>query len=289
MKRSTLLHLRIPFSFFLLPIFLFAWAIQPEVEWSKFILVFLILHILLYPASNVYNSYFDKDEESIGGLKNPPKVSKEMYYYALLFDGLAILLGFVFFNFTFAAMLFVYGLASRAYSHPSIRLKKYAWGSWLIAGFFQGYFTFLMTYLGLHEVALENLFLPEIQIPALLSSIMLWGSYPMTQIYQHREDAKRGDQTLSLKLGILGTFHFVAIAFSIATLAYFLYFKQYFQISVAFTYIAYLSPVLFFFGYWYWQTRKDKSAADFRNTMRLNLISALMLNAFFIYLAINSL
>jgi len=286
MKKSTLLHLRIPFSFFLLPIFLFAWSIRPEVEWNNFILVFLILHFLLYPASNVYNSYFDKDEESIGGLKHPPKVSKEMYYYALLFDALAILIGFFFVNVTFAVLLFIYGLASKAYSHPSIRLKKYAWGSWLIAGFFQGYFTFLMTYIGLHEVILESLFVPEIQIPALLSSIMLWGSYPMTQIYQHQEDARRGDQTLSLKLGILGTFHFVGIAFSIATLAYFLYFKQYFQINAAFTYLAYLSPVLFFFSYWYWQTRTDRTTANFTNTMRLNLISAVMLNAFFIWLAL---
>ncbi|MEM6700618.1 MAG: UbiA family prenyltransferase, partial [Bacteroidota bacterium] len=171
-------------------------------------------------------------------------------------------------------------------SHPSIRLKKYAWGSWFIAGFFQGYFTFLMSCLGLHQVGIGSLFVPEIQIPALLSSIMLWGSYPMTQIYQHQEDARRGDQTLSLKLGILGTFHFVAIAFSVATLVYFLYFKKYFQLTTAFTYLAYLSPVLFFFAYWYWQARIDRSAANFTNTMRLNLISSLMLNSFFIYLAI---
>ena len=32
-----------------------------------------------------------------------------------------------------------------------------------------------------------------------------WRAYPMTQIFQHEED-KRGDETLSLKLGIKGTF-----------------------------------------------------------------------------------
>ncbi|MEL6943792.1 MAG: UbiA family prenyltransferase [Bacteroidota bacterium] len=287
MKKSTLLHLRIPFSFFLLPIFLFAWAIQSEVAWSDFIWIFIILHLLLYPASNVYNSYFDKDEESIGGLKHPPKVSKEMYYYALLFDGLALLLGLFLFGIFFTTMLFIYGLASKAYSHPSIRLKKYAWTSWLIAGFFQGYFTFLMSYVGLNAIEFEYLFRPEIQIPALLSSIMLWGSYPMTQIYQHQEDARRGDQTLSLKLGILGTFHFVVIAFSVATVAYFLYFEQYFQTSIALAYLFFLSPVLLFFVYWYWQVRHNQNAASFTNTMRLNLISALMLNAFFIYLVIS--
>ncbi|MEM9888099.1 MAG: UbiA family prenyltransferase [Bacteroidota bacterium] len=285
MKKSTFLHLRIPFSYFLLPVFLFAWAIEPSVDWIDFWLVFIILHFLLYPASNVYNSYFDRDEKSIGGLKHPPKVSKEMYYYALLFDGLAILLGIIFINFSFAWMLLVYGLASKAYSHPSIRLKKYPWISWWIAGFFQGYFTFLMTYVGLHGGTLESTFTTYIQIPALLSSILLWGAYPMTQIYQHEEDRRRGDQTLSLRLGVLGTFHFVAIAFSVAAIAYFTYFYHYFNTRVGIFYLFSLLPVLAFFAYWYLKTRKNEGAANFKNTMRLNLISASLLNIFFTLLA----
>ncbi|MEM0992282.1 MAG: UbiA family prenyltransferase [Bacteroidota bacterium] len=286
MKKSTFLHLRLPFSFLLLPVFLFAWAIDPLVDWTNGLVVFVLIHFLLYPASNVYNSYFDKDEESIGGLKNPPKVNKEMYYYALIFDALAIILALILVNLTFAWMLLVYGLASKAYSHPSIRLKKYPWISWLIAGFFQGYFTFLMAYVGLHDASLSDTFVLYIQIPALLSSFMLWGSYPMTQIYQHAEDRKRGDQTLSLYLGILGTFHFVAIAFSLATVAYCSYFYQYFNATIVFAYPLFLLPVFAFFVYWYMKTRKDQTAANFSNTMRLNWLSAIFLNAFFVFLAV---
>jgi hypothetical protein len=33
--------------------------------------IFIILHLLVYPASNGYNSYMDRDETPIGGLKNP--------------------------------------------------------------------------------------------------------------------------------------------------------------------------------------------------------------------------
>lgn len=283
MKKATFSHLRLPFSFLLLPIFLFAWAIEPTVSLSHFIASLLIIHVLLYPASNVYNSYFDKDEQSIGGLKVPPKVSKEMYTYALLFDLAAVILGFTLLNPIFAVMLVVYGLASKAYSHPSVRLKKYPWISWFIAGFFQGYFTFLMSYIGLHDCSLEATFQLPIQIGALLSSLMLWGSYPMTQIYQHEEDSKRGDRTLSLQLGIVGTFYFVALAFASATVAYVLYFQSYFSITIAWSYILFLLPVLSFFVYWYVQTRKDQQAANFRNTMRLNLLSALMLNAFYLF------
>ena len=46
---------------------------------------------------------------------------------------------------------------------------------------------------------------------ALVSTLFLCGSYPLTQVYQHEEDARRGDRTLSLRLGIRGTFVFAAV------------------------------------------------------------------------------
>ena len=79
-SRSTLLHLRIPFSLFLLPIFLFALSISNNLFFENVLLIFFIIHFLIYPASNGYNSYFDKDEGSIGALKNPPNVTQELYY-----------------------------------------------------------------------------------------------------------------------------------------------------------------------------------------------------------------
>ncbi|NJL74907.1 MAG: UbiA family prenyltransferase [Saprospiraceae bacterium] len=286
MKKSTLLHLRIPFSFFLLPVFLFAWAIAPQVEASKFWIAFVVIHIFLYPASNAYNSYFDKDEGSIGGLKKPPLVSQELYYYSILLDAIAVIVGWLAINWQFGLMLFIAGWVSKAYSHPSVRLKKMAWLSWLTAGFFQGYFTFIMSYLALHDTTLSSTFTPFIQLPALLSTAMLMGSYPMTQIYQHEEDSKRGDLTLSIKLGVLGTFHFTALAFSISTAGFFLYFFHYFSWQTALIHVMCLTPVLLFFGYWYWKVRKDPSNADFEHTMRLNLVSSIMLNLFFLSLGI---
>ena len=123
-SRSTWLHLRVPFSFFLLPVFLFSLCLSPNATGARIFWVFIILHFFLYPASNGYNSYFDRDEESIGGLRRPPKVQTELYGVSLALDAVAILLGIVFVNWMFAIMLFVYGLVSKAYSHPSVRLKK---------------------------------------------------------------------------------------------------------------------------------------------------------------------
>ncbi|WP_332914363.1 hypothetical protein [Algoriphagus boritolerans] len=97
----------------------------------------MALHLFLYPSSNGYNSYFDKDEESIGGLKHPPKVTPDLYWLSQGFLFIALILGAMI-SWSFTSMLLVYALVSMAYSHPKIRIKKYPWTSWFIAGFFSG-------------------------------------------------------------------------------------------------------------------------------------------------------
>lgn len=280
MKRSTWLHLRIPFSFFLLPVFLFAASTLPAIDYGRAWWVFFILHFLLYPASNGYNSYFDKDKESIGGLKLPPPVSKELYHVALIFDGIALALGW-WISWQFALMLFVYGMVSKAYSHPMVRLKKMPIGGWLAAGFFQGYFTFLATVVGILDVGLGEIWSLNFQLPAMLSSLLLWGSYPMTQVYQHGEDSERGDITLSLRLGVLGTFHFTAAFFSLANLGFLWYYYTYFGVSTTLVFQLVLLPMLAYFLWWYAKVRSNTAMANFENTMRLNMISSMMLNVFF--------
>jgi len=255
---------------------------------SRLFWVFFIIHFLLYPASNGYNSYFDKDEKSIGGLKNPPPVSKGLYYLSLTFDATAIVLGYVTINLCFSVMLLVYGLISKAYSHPAIRLKKRAITGWLITGLIQGLFTFLMCYIGLNNFSFENLFNMAIFIPGLLTSIMLWGNYPMTQVYQHDEDSKRGDRTLSLLLGVRGTFYFVGAIFGLATAGFMLYFNTHFTMKYSFVFFVLLLPVVLYFLYWFSKVYKNEAFANYRHTMLLNFISATCLNTFFVYLFLDS-
>jgi len=281
---SSWLHLRIPFSYFLLPVFLFSLAISPNVSEKPLLWTFIIVHFFLYPASNGYNSYFDKDEKSIGGLRNPPPVNKGLYYLSLLFDAIAIGLGFLWINATFALMLFLYGIVSKAYSHPSVRLKKFPITGWLVAGFFQGFFTFIMCYIGINKFSLDTTLKFPVLIPAMLSTIMLWANYPMTQIYQHEEDAKHGDLTISRRLGIRGTFYFVSGVFTIVTMGFVFYFNTFFGLKYAWTFIAALFPVVAFFFMWFFKVYQDPAKANFSHTMWLNFISATCLNAYFIYL-----
>ncbi|MEO1050234.1 MAG: UbiA family prenyltransferase [Bacteroidota bacterium] len=287
LRKSTWLHLRIPFSFFLLPIFLFAQSVSPNIIQDNFLLVLIILHIFLYPASNGYNSYFDKDEESIGGLKHPPKVTKGLYYTALLFDLVALGLGLLI-GWQFTIMLLIYGLVSKAYSHPMVRLKKYPFASWFVAGFFQGFFTFIMAFIALNNYDLERVFKPHILIPALLSSLFLWGSYPMTQVYQHGEDSRRGDKTLSILLGIKGTFYFTVIMFTLTSVGFVWYFWEYHKMGYAIDFLLFLVPVVLFFSFWFLQVIKNPAKADYAHAMWLNSISSLCMSAFFIYFFLNS-
>ena len=286
LKKSTLQHLRIPFSFYLLPVYLFAFGVAEGVHSIPAIGVFVVLHLLLYPASNGYNSYFDKDEESIGGLEQPPPVSRQLYIAANLLDIAAILIGWWLAGPLFAGMAAFYSLVSRAYSHPSIRLKKYPFIGWWVAGFFQGFFTFAMVYVGITGEGLTQFWETKTVLAACLTTLLLWGSYPMTQIYQHNEDARRGDHTLSLLLGIKGTFIFTAAAFTIANIAFWIYFLEFHSLWAGLAFQLFLLPAFIYFIRWLSLAYHNDSAVTFKKAMYLNTISALSLNLFFTGLAI---
>jgi len=282
LSRSTLLHLRIPFSLLLMPVFLFALGVVGIESWSAVAGAYIAIHLFLYPASNGYNSYFDKDEESIGGLEKPPPVQKELFWAALVFDALALFIAALI-DLPFAIALLVYGLVSKAYSHPSIRLKRYPIAGWLVVGIFQGFFMFMAIILATHtQVSVAALWHWEWIFPAILSSAMLMGSYPMTQIYQHEEDGRRGDRTLSRMLGIKGTFIFTGLFFGVAMAGFATYFLHFHSLNMVLIFFTFLSPVLLYFLYWGLKVWKDERFADFKHAMRLNLVSALCLNLFFL-------
>src|SRR5580700_9150822 len=97
LERSTLQLLRLHFSIFLMPVYWFAVGqVDPqERDWSRALLVFLILHLLVYPASNGYNSYMDRDDGPIGGLQHPLAPTRQLFLVTLGMDVLALLLGWL--------------------------------------------------------------------------------------------------------------------------------------------------------------------------------------------------
>ncbi len=275
--KDILLHLRIPFSFFLMPVYWFAISQATIVDKTKAVWVFIILHLLIYTASNAYNSYFDKDEGSIGGLENPPAVDDKLFWVAWGIDTIAVILGFLFVNPLFALLIFIYSMVSKAYSDDKVRLKKYAILSWFIVGLFQGAFTYYTIVLAVSD---NDEALPHHILPSIISTLMLWAIYPITQVYQHDEDRKRGDRTMSMLLGIRGTFIFTAIVFTVAFSLFFLYFPE----SDFILLLLFNLPTLTYFSWWFLQVLKDDGQADFRHVMWLNLLASLCLNGFYIWL-----
>ncbi len=274
--------MRIPFSVYLMPVFWLSVAALPvsEWRWSQVILVFGVLHLLLYPASNGYNSLIDKDEDSVGGIEKPPPVTVHLAILVAVFDILALVLSF-FLNIFFGFAVAVYWLVSKAYSSPVTRLKKMPLVSWLVVAIFQGGWTVLMVWFGVsgNETVLD---LPGGSLWPITATLFLAGSYPLTQIYQHESDLRRGDVTLSAWLGIRGTF-LVASGFIFAGSTFLLLaLWKNGPIEAIPVLIACTIPSFLYFFSWMKRAWNDPEQADFENTMRFNTISSFGLSLGFI-------
>ena len=278
--KKALPLLRIPFSLYLMPVFWFGLSALPAgFSGWRALGVFVVLHLLAYPASNGYNSYYDRDEGSIGGLKAPPRVTPELLHLVWLFDVLA-LAGALVLSPVFAGLLAVYMLVSKAYSYEGIRLKKYPLVSTVVVVVFQGAFTFLMTQVGV-GVGWPILFEKTNLLLALVSTLFLCGSYPLTQVYQHAEDARRGDRTLSLRLGIRGTFIFAAISLLLGATTLLLAYTWRQEPWALLAFLLATGPVVVLFGRWAWLVWHNAEAASFEWTMRMNQVSSLCLSLAF--------
>lgn len=278
---DTIKLLRIPFSFFLSPIYLFALAQVSQINWINAILIFIILHFLIYPASNGYNSYMDRDTESIGGLEKPPPPSPQLFWTTVVLDVVGILLS-LFVGLLFTTVMLFYIGASKAYSYRGIRLKKFPYLGYLVVIFFQGAVTFWLVYHGSSDPQTT-------EVPwqgMVICSLLVGGFYPLTQIYQHRQDAEDGVKTISYKLGYTGTFLFCTVIYILAWVfmaQFFIANKQGNQLLLIGIFFI---PVVVYFIRWFIMVRKNVQQANFKNTMKMNWLAATCTNISFLILLI---
>jgi 1,4-dihydroxy-2-naphthoate octaprenyltransferase len=279
---STLQLLRLPFSFFLMPVYWFALSQVVDRSWGKALLIFIILHLLVYPASNGYNSYMDRDEGPIGGLARPLQPTRQLFWVTLVMDLLALALGFII-GFWFVAGLAVYILASRAYSYRGIRLKKWPFAGWLTVITCQGALVFFIVYQGSHPAAAGVASLQAPTEAMIACSLLLGGFYPLTQIYQHDADRQDGVRTLSMVLGYRGSFIFTGLIYGIAFLVLFHYFLfSYLELKEFLVLATCMLPVVVYFLIWAVKVWRDPAQANYSNTMRMNLLASVCTNAGFI-------
>jgi 1,4-dihydroxy-2-naphthoate octaprenyltransferase len=260
-----------------MPVYWFALTQLVNINWTRAILIFIILHVLVYPSSNGYNSYMDKDSSPIGGLKNPLQPTKQLFYVTVIMDVLAIGLGFLI-SPLFALGTFIYITASRLYSYRGIRLKQYPVIGYLTVILFQGALVFWMVYHGSHASLKTDMPLAAM----IAASLLIGGFYPLTQIYQHKQDLEDGVKTISYKLGYKKTFLFCAFIYTLAMLFLGYVFFSSLMLTEFFILLLFFLPILVYFFWWMLKVWKTETAADFTNTMRMNLLASTCTNAAFI-------
>lgn len=280
MIKSIVQHLRFPFSVLLLPVFLFAIAELPDQPFNpkSILLLFIILHVLIYPSSNAFNSLQDEDKGSIGLLEKPLPVVKELRYVTIGLDLLGVLLSCMI-SLETAFAVFIYVLASRMYSYRAVRLKKYAVIGFLTVFIFQGYWIFMLVQYVACGITMQHSWWM-----AICSSCLIGAVYPLSQIYQHQQDREDGVTSISYRLSYRGTFIFSAILYLIGNILFACHHLQLHQINTILLFNLFQFPVIIFFLWWFYQVWNDHTQANFKNTMRMNIISSVCMNACFITL-----
>jgi 1,4-dihydroxy-2-naphthoate octaprenyltransferase len=278
LRRSTIQLLRFHFSLFLLPVYLFAISQLPQVDRLRAALIFFILHALVYPASNGYNSYMDRDETPIGGLRAPLQPTRQLFWTTVLMDVAALLLSTLFVSPFFALGVLVYIAASRAYSWRGIRLKQYPITGFATVFIFQGAWVYWFVTNGAGGGAASP------WLPALAASCLIGALYPLTQVYQHEADRADGVTTLSCKLGKRGSFVFSMTLFLGAAALLFAYFLKAGRVNHFYRFLVITVPVVLFFLYWMLKVWRNAAAADFGHSLRMNLVATACTTLYFLTL-----
>lgn len=264
-----------------MPVYWFALSQSDAIDWGNAVLIFAIWHFLVYPASNGYNSYMDRDTGSIGGVEHPLPALKELFYVSIVMDITAVILS-VFIGWEIAMGVGLYIMASRLYSYRGIRLKKYPVAGYLTVIICQG----ALVYLVVSSSVDASVFIKEAWLPAMITSLLIGGTYPLTQVYQHQQDRDDGVTTLSYQLGIKGTFIFCGILLFIALLLLTVYFVKRSQLVSLLVYAIAMLPIGIYFTGWFTKVNKDPGQADFKNMMKMNYVASVCSSIAFICILI---
>ena len=193
--RDLFLHLRLHWQLMLAPLFFWGFLLSTgddasELLAPRFWLVFVIFHVFFYGGATALNSYYDQDEGPVGGLWDPPQVTRDLLVFSVGVQVLGLVL-IAFVSLPLFVLSLLMGFVGNAYSHPAIRLKARPWTSLLAVSIFQGMGGTAAGWL----VAQDNwttLFTIKGLLGLVSASLVITGFYPLTQVYQREQDRKQG-------------------------------------------------------------------------------------------------
>lgn len=264
---NFLIHLRLHYQFFILSggYFLAALFVN-DVNWKQYWLQFLNVHVLLFGGATAYNSWWDKDEGPIGGLKLPPKMERWMWPASMImqYAGLAwaVLVGW-----NFAIIYFISMVLFWLYSSPLTRWKGKPILSLVAIGGSTGMVSYLLGFLATGGYPITYF---EDVISFGVACIIL-SLYPVSQIYQTEEDRKRGDQTFALKYGLKGVKWLFTVLFLVgsAILSFGLYHIE-FLIGILFAIVS----VLAFAGISYFIWKLEGKEKEYDIVMKIKFLAS---------------
>ena len=215
-------HLRLPFNLLLSPIFLWGAYLAPHpAEPWRLLLGWLVLHVFLYGGTTALNSYYDRDEGPIGGMRYPEPLAPGLLPWSIGVQlaglPLALLVGPA-----FALTYLLLGLLAAAYSHPATRWKADPVASLAVVALGQGGVGSLAGWwaaAGPSVAPLEALASPGPWWAALVAGTVLLGQYVASQAYQVEEDRRRGDRTLPVLLGPARALRWALVPAAVGALA----------------------------------------------------------------------
>lgn len=203
-----LAHLRLHYQLlFLSPLFAWGFALgggqfSARAGWG-----FLAFHVFLYGGITAYNSYYDRDEGPIGGLRKPPPVTEPLLGFSLAIQ----LVGLALATLVGRELVLLYAvvmLLSVAYSHPKFRWKARPLLSLVVVGLGQGGIGFGAGWLCGAAPALPIWPSHEGLLGLAAAVLLTMGFYPLSQLYQIDEDRQRGDLTFTVVFGAGASFRF---------------------------------------------------------------------------------
>ena len=207
---TLLCHLRLHYQLvFLSPLFAWGFLLGAHVASLRTWIAFVAFHFFLYGGITAYNSYYDRDEGPVGGLRVPPPVTKGLLTFSLVVQALGFVMAACV-GPLFACLYLAIAVLSVAYSHPRFRWKAKPVHSLFVVAFGQGTAGFAAGWLTSGSdwpPAAPG----RLALGACVATLATLGLYPLTQLYQLDEDRARGDRTFSVAYGANASFLFSLI------------------------------------------------------------------------------
>ncbi len=272
-KHNHLLKTSFLFSFIYLPLFLFVISQTHDLNWLHTGLFFVILQVLIHPANQLQtanaNMIFSDNKSDIS------KQGKKLISTSMSMNSVAVVLSMLIISLEVGVGVLVYLLLSKLHNNNPIRLRKYAIISILLTMSMQGVLLFVLTQYATGKLMLiTNVF--AIQACAFFVGFV----YPLTQIHTHTDDLKRGDLTISIRLGLKGTFALSLVMFLIAISFMGLHFYNTRNVFHFYLFLFFLSPVAAYFFWWRKNTRLEPLVANYRFTQLFVMINTICMSLF---------